>query len=206
MANDRIYFGAGIDWPLEQTAERAQLLESLGFDFLSTGEHVMQGSPHRPSTMVVPVLAAAAGATRRIRLLASVVLLPLYHPVLLAKLLAILDNVSAGRLIVGVGVGGEYPEEFEALGVPVEERGARADESLELLRRLWTGEPVTYEGRFWNVRGVALVPPPVQKPLPPIWVAGRRPAAMRRAARFGDGWYPHLYSPQRLQKSIEKIR
>ena len=203
---EAVYFGTRVSAHLDTTAQEARHLESLGYDFLSVGEHVMQGNPPRPSTMAIPVLGVAAGATERVRLVASVLLVPLYHPVLLAKLLSVLDRACGGRLVVGVGVGGEIPIEFQAVGVPVRERGRRADEALDILRRLWTQEHVTHNGRFYQFQDVTLSPPPAQKPHPPLWVAGRREPAMRRPARFGTGWYPHLYSPEQLRSSIERIK
>jgi alkanesulfonate monooxygenase SsuD/methylene tetrahydromethanopterin reductase-like flavin-dependent oxidoreductase (luciferase family) len=140
-----------------------------------------------------------------VRLVPSILLAPLYHPVMLAKLTATLDIASGGRLTLGVGVGGEYPVEFEAMGVPVQERGARMNEVLRLLKRLWTEEHVTNEGRFYPLNDVTLLPRPLQQPHPPIWVAGRREAAMRRAVRYGDGWLPYFYSPERYRDSVERI-
>jgi probable F420-dependent oxidoreductase len=156
--------------------------------------------------MTIPTLAVAAGATEKILLVSGVLLAPLYHPVMLAKLLAVLDRASGGRLIVGVGVGGEFPVEFQALGVPVGERGGRTNESLEIIRKLWTREEVDYQGRYYHLERVTLNPPPIQKPHPPVWVAGRREAAMKRAARYGDGWFPYVYSPEKLEKSINTIK
>jgi alkanesulfonate monooxygenase SsuD/methylene tetrahydromethanopterin reductase-like flavin-dependent oxidoreductase (luciferase family) len=95
--------------------------------------------------------------------------------------------------------------EFEAAGLNVRQRGSRTDESLDVLRRLWTGMPVTHSGRHFSIEDVTLSPRPTQQPHPPIWVAGRRDAAMRRAARYGDGWYPYFYSPERYRDSVEKI-
>ena len=107
---------------------------------------------------------------------------------------------------LGVGVGGEYAKEFEACGVPVEERGARTNESLALMKRLWTEDDVSFEGRFSTLSGVTLDPKPVQKPHPPIWISGRSDAAMRRAARQGTGWLPYMYTPEKLAESLQIIR
>ena len=110
-------------------------------------------------------------------------LLPVYPMVLAAKMAATLDLVSHGRFELGVGVGGEYPPEFAASGVPAAGRGARADEALAVLVRLLSGERVTAEGQFGSLRDLRLDPPPVQRPRPPLWVGGRKMPAMRRAAR-----------------------
>ncbi|HEY2108153.1 MAG TPA: LLM class flavin-dependent oxidoreductase, partial [Candidatus Binataceae bacterium] len=116
-----------------------------------------------------------------------------------------LDVVSGGRYHFGIGVGGEFPREFEAAGVPVNERGPRTNEALEVITRLWTEQKVTFSGRFSNFREVTIDPPPVQKPHPPIWVAGRQESAMKRAAKFAQGWLPYMYTPEQLASSIEKI-
>ena len=124
---------------------------------------------------------------------------------MLAKFASTLDVASGGRLTLGVGVGGEFPVEFEAAGLNVRRRGSRTNECLEVVRRLWTQDRVSFQGRHFQLEDVALNPPPAQQPHPPIWVAGRRDAAMRRAARYGDGWLPYFYSPQRYRDSVEKI-
>ena len=196
-----ILFGTGLRNP-DGVAEFARRAEDLGFDVLGCGEHVMF---HVPTANTFISLAVAAGATSRIRLLSAVVLLPLYPAALAAKMGAALDVASNGRYLFGVGVGGEFPKEFEACGVPVRERGARTNEALDVIRRLWTGREVSYAGRFNTLNEVSLDPMPVQSP-PPIWVAGRREAAMKRAARYGDGWLPYMYTPEQLAASAAKIR
>ena len=95
----------------------------------------------------------------------------------------------------GIGIGGEYPKEFEAMGVPVNERGPRANEILRLMKRLWTEESVTFSGRFYQMEDIGLEPHPVQKPHPPIYVGGRR-KSVRRTGLYGDGWIPYMYSPE----------
>ena len=196
-----ILFGTGLRSP-DGVAEFARRAEDLGFDVLGCGEHVMF---HVPTANTYVSLAAAAGATTRIRLLSAVVLLPLYPAALAAKMGAALDVVSGGRYLFGAGVGGEFPKEFEACGVPVRERGARTNEALDVIRRLWTERGVSYAGRFNTLNDFSIDPMPVQSP-PPIWVAGRRDAAMKRAARYGDGWLPYMYTPEQLAASADKIR
>ena len=188
--------------------EFAREAEDLGYQRLSLGEHLMDGNPPRPTVLSIPALAAAGGATSRIRLLAGVVLIPLYEPVMLAKLASTLDIVTGGRLEFGIGIGGQRDTyaEYDAVGIPVGERGRRADEILRLIMRLWTEAHVSFEGRYYRCRDVTLVPPPLQKPHPPIWVAGREEAAMRRAARYGDGWYPYLFTPRRFRESVGHVR
>lgn len=196
-----IQFGTGIR-TVTDVAAAARRIEALGFDIVSAGEHVMF---HGPIGNTYITLAVAAGATERVKLMSTIVLLPLYPAALAAKLGAALDNASAGRYMFGVGVGGEFPKEFEACGVPVGERGARANEALQVIRRLWSEDKVTFHGRFNTLNEVTLNPRPLQKPTPPIWVAGRKEAAMRRAALYGDGWIPYMYTPELLRESIATI-
>jgi probable F420-dependent oxidoreductase len=184
-------------------AEFARRAEALGYDYLGCGEHMMF---HGPIGNSLIGLSVAAGVTTRIKLMSSVVLLPLYNPVVLAKLTSVLDVASGGRFHMGIGIGGEFPKEFEACGIPVKQRGSRANEALEVITKLWTEQNVTFEGTYSRFAGVTLSPPPVQKPHPPIWVAGRKDPAMRRAARYGDGWLPYMYTPEMLHESVGKLR
>ena len=205
MAWPELHFGAVLGLGVEETAAEARWLEDLGYEYVGCGEHFMRGDPPGPSSAALPVLAVAAGATSRIRLVSSVALIPFYHPTVLAKLASTLDIASGGRLTLGVGVGGEFPVEFQAAGISAGQRGGRANECLEALIRLWTGGQVSYRGRYYTLDGVSIVPRATQRPHPPIWVAGRRDAAMARAARYGDGWLPYLYSPDRYRASVGKI-
>src|SRR3954470_838549 len=184
-------------------AAEARAAEGAGYDGVATGEHLFF---HGPVANGFVALAAAAGATSRIRLLSSLTVLPLYPAALAAKLATTLDQVSGGRFDMGVGVGGEYPPEFEAAGVDVTERGARTDESLTLMRSLWQGEAVDFDGRFTRVPGLTLSPGPAQPGGPPIWLGGRRPAAIRRAGRFADVWMPYMYTPEQLASSLAEVR
>ena len=199
--DDSIEFGISVRllWGAKEEAQRA---EALGYDYLLTGEHVMF---HTPTANNMVSLAAAAGATERIRLMSGIVLVPLYPAALLAKQVAVLDVVSNGRFSLGIGVGGEFPKEFDAVGVPVKERGARTDEALEVIHRLLTEKDVHFDGRFTQLDGVSISPRGVQEPRVPFWVAGRKDVAMRRAARHGDGWLPYMYTPEMLAASMEKI-
>ncbi len=184
-------------------AAEARAAEEAGYDGVATGEHLFF---HGPVTNGFISLAAAAGATSRIRLLSSLTVLPLYPAALAAKFATTLDQVSGGRFDLGVGVGGEHPPEFVAAGVDVTERGARADEALDLLRALWAGGPVDLTGRFSTVPGLTLDPGPVQPGGPPIWLGGRRPPAIRRAGRHADVWMPYMYTPEQLAKSLAEVR
>jgi alkanesulfonate monooxygenase SsuD/methylene tetrahydromethanopterin reductase-like flavin-dependent oxidoreductase (luciferase family) len=192
----------GLVLGLDTPARDAALAESLGYDFAAAGEHVFFRSP---ATNAFVALGAAAAATSRIRLLSSVTLLPLYPVGLAAKLAAALDRVSGGRFELGVGIGGEFPEEFEACGVDVRQRGRRTDEALTVLLPLLRGETVTHDGQFARLQGLALAPPPVQASIR-VWVAGRREPAQRRAARFGDVWLPYMCTPEMVADGLGRIR
>jgi probable F420-dependent oxidoreductase len=209
MTTPRLTFGCNLGaegyWDVAGFARR---VEELGFDRVTIGEHVMDGNPPRPTLLGIPAMAAAAGATHTLRVMTGIVIAPLYHPVLLAKLIATLDVVSQGRLEFGIGISGqrETRMEFDALEIPVRTRGRRTDEMVQVMKRLWAEEHVTHHGRFFNFEDVTLLPHPAQQPHPPIWVAGRSEAAMRRAALLGDGWYPYLFTVRRLRSSNETVR
>ncbi|MBP1688298.1 MAG: luciferase family protein [Deltaproteobacteria bacterium] len=196
---DRLQFGVSI------TVDRKRVREmsALPIDSMWVGGHV--ASPNGVQEVMVG-LARLVELTDRIMIGSSILLLPLYPPAIVAKQVAELDRASGGRLALGVGIGGEYPMEFDACQVPVKERGARTNEAIPLLRRLWTGEEVTHEGRFYPMHNVRIFPAPHQDGGPPLIVAGRQPAAMRRAARLGDGWMPYLYSPRRYAESVATIQ
>jgi alkanesulfonate monooxygenase SsuD/methylene tetrahydromethanopterin reductase-like flavin-dependent oxidoreductase (luciferase family) len=191
----------GLVAPSDPTAVRE--LEDLGAASLWVGGHVASPNP-TPEAMVW--LARLVEQSDRAVVGTAVLLLPLYAPALVAKQVADLDRAADGRIALGIGVGGEYPSDFEACGVPIEERGSRTNEAISLLRAFWSGEPVTHHGAHWHFDGVRIHPPPTQPGGPPIIVSGRQPVAMRRAARLGDGWIPYLYSPERYARSVATIR
>ncbi len=204
-AGERITFGvAALPEPERQWLAAA---ERLPIESVWQGGHVL---PRHPTGEAITRLALMAAWTERVRVGSAVLLLPLYHPVIVAKQLIDLHARTGGRIAVGVGVGGEFAHEFEAVGVPMAERGARTDESMDLLRALWKGGPVTHHGRFFALDGVELVPVGVDAsrrlPSPPLLVSGRKGAAMRRAARRGDGWMPYLMSPGAYARSVATIR
>jgi probable F420-dependent oxidoreductase len=199
--NESIEFGISMTL-LRGAKDEARQAEHLGYDYLLTGEHVMF---HTPVGNTLVSLAAAAGATERIKLMSGIALVPLYPAALLAKQVAVLDAVSDGRFSLGIGVGGEFPKEFDAVGVPVKERGARTDEALEVIHRLLTEKDVHFDGRYTQLAGVSISPRGVQKPRVPFWVAGRKDVAMRRAARHAEGWLPYMYTPEMLAESMTKI-
>lgn len=150
-------------------------------------------------------IAFLAGCTKRLKLLTSVMVVPHRHPVLAAKMLATADVLSGGRVIVGAGVGW-MKEEFEAVGAPAfAERGRVSDEYLAAMKELWTNEDPVFEGAHVRFRDIVFEPKPVQKPHPPIWIGGESAVALRRTARFGDGWYPASNNPQRRLDTPERF-
>lgn len=183
--------------------EEVSRMEDLGYDSVWTSEHIFF---YFPTFDALTALAAMAARTTRIQLGTAVMLLPLRPAALAAKEVASVDIISGGRVILGVGVGGEYPPEFEAVGVPVNERGARMDEAIRVLKLLYTQDNVRFDGRFTKLNGVTLMPKPKQAGGPPIWVAGRSEAAMRRAGRLADGYVPYLFSPERFRDGLAKVR
>lgn len=207
MTKDRIVLGAAaIPEP-----ERAWLaaVEQLPIDSVWQGGHVLP-----PSATGEPItrLALLTAWTERVRVGTAVLVLPLYNPVVVAKQLVDLDARSGGRVTVGVGAGGEFVKEFEAVGVPLNERGSRTNEGIEVLEKLWSGQSVSHHGRHFAFDDVQLhvvrAPGAAEPRLggPPIVVCGRKEPAMRRAARFGRGWMPYLLSPNAYQRSVDTIR
>lgn len=186
-------------WEPEQITQ----VEDHGFDILTTGEHIVF---FRPILDTVTVLAYAAAVTKRIKLIPSTLILPLRHPTMMAKELTSLDILSKGRLVASVGIGGDYPREFHACGISMKERGVRANEGIEIMRKYWSGERFDYQGKIFQLEDVDMLPPPYQKGGPPLWVCGRSDPAMRRAARLGDGWQPYMYTPDLLKDSVSKVR
>lgn len=208
MPHDRILLGAAA-LP-EPDRDWLAAVEALPIESVWHGGHVL---PRTGTGEVITRLTLLGAWTERVRIGAAVLVLPLYHPVVVAKQLADIDARSGGRLTVGIGVGGEFPIEFDAVGVPVAERGPRTDESIDLLRALWSGETVAHHGEFFELDGVRLQPvayPDVnpsrmQSGGPPILVSGRKAPAMRRAARRGDGWMPYLVSADAYARSVAAI-
>lgn len=169
----------------DETLRECEQAEAAGFDSVWLGEHHNNPILH-PAPLIG--LAAIASRTRRVNLGTGVLLLPLYHPMTVAEEGAMVDMISGGRLILGIGAG-YAPEEFAAFGTSLQERGSRMDEAAELLLRLWTEEKVTHRGRHFQVTDATVAPRPVQRPRPPIWFGAWAGAAIRRAARLGDAWF-----------------
>jgi probable F420-dependent oxidoreductase len=178
----------------------AQLAEELGFDAVWVGDHLACPAPGLDAPSC---LAAAAAVTSQISLGFSVMLLGLRQPAWAAKQLTTIDALSGGRLLLGVGVGGEFPGEFAAAGVPVHQRGARLDDALHVIGDLVTGHAVDYEGRTLTVDSPALEPSMAAPP--PIYVGGRGEAALKRAVRFGDVWLPMWLTPDKLGRRSDEL-
>src|ERR1700744_43366 len=189
--------GSGQPMPI---VPAARLAEELGFRAPWGGEHLACPAPalDAPSCR-----AAAAAVTDQIRLGLSVMLLGLRQPAWAAKILATIDPLSSGRLLLGVGVGGEFPVEFEAAGVPVRQRGARLDDALHVIRDLLAGRPVHYEGRAITVTAPSLQP--AMATPPPIYIGGRGEAALHRAARHGDMWLPMWLTPAKVADRTQQL-
>jgi probable F420-dependent oxidoreductase len=179
----------------EETLRECERAEAAGFDSIWLGEH-----HNNPVLYPAPLigLAAVASRTRSIRLGTGVLLLPLYHPMMVAEEAAMVDMISGGRLILGLGAG-YAPEEFAAFGVSLKERGDRLEESARLLHRLWTEENVTHRGKYYQLDNATVAPRPLQRPRPPIWFGAWVEPALRRAARLGNAW---LVGPSANLKEI----
>ncbi len=193
----------GENFSMAEGLETAAAVEEMGFDSLWLVESVGSGT-----TLLEPLvtLAVFATRTRKVSLGPAVVILPLRNPVGLAHAGATLDMLSNGRFALGIGVGERSPQPFEAYGVPVKERGSRCEEALEIIKRLWTEETVSYEGRYWSLDDYGLGLKPVQKPHPPIWFAGARAeSVVKRAARLGDAIYPTRTTPSELAGIFQRL-
>lgn len=180
--------------------EGARLAEELGFAAGWTPDHIACPAPGLDSMVT---LAATAAVTERLALGVSVMVLGLRAPAWSAKQIASVDALAPGRVRLGVGVGGEFPQEFEASGVPISRRGALLDDALAVLPDLLTGQPVQYEGRAVSVRAPALEP--AMAAPPPIYVGGRGEASMRRTARAGDVWLPMWLSPGKVAERSAQL-
>jgi probable F420-dependent oxidoreductase len=220
-------FGLSPKYGFDFLGRYARAAERLGFESIWLPEHVAffssyesvypyppePGSDEEPQLPVGdrpaifdPLLAAQAVAmhTSDVRVGTAVALVALRHPLLWARQLATLDHASDGRFELGVGVGW-MREEFDALGVPFSRRGAVTDEYLDVLRRLWTEDETTYAGQHVRLHGVLSFPKPVQRPGPPIHIGGESDGALRRVARYGDGWYGWNMTPAELDGHLRRL-
>jgi probable F420-dependent oxidoreductase len=188
---------------IDELVELVRLVDDCGYDSLWVGDHIAFAV-----SILDPLLqlAQAAVVSRRLLLGTNVYLLPLRHPGPVAKQVASLDHLCEGRLIFGVGVGGEFPKEFAVAGVPLAERGGRLSAAISLLRELWSGEPVSYSGKYFGEFSEVVMQPPARQPAgPPIWCGGRADAALARAGRLADGWISYVVTPDQYRAALAKI-
>ena len=187
---------------IDELVDHVERVDRCGYDSAWLGDHISFAIP-----ILDPLLqlAQAAVASRRLLLGTGVYLLPLRHPGPVAKEISTLDHLTEGRLIFGVGVGGEFPREYELAGVPIGERGARLSEAITVLRKLWTGESVSHTGKFYSFPELRMLPPARQPGGPPIWCAGRSPAALRRTGRLADGYLSYVVTPQMFRDNLATI-
>ena len=218
-----VKFGVDLPTDPDELIALAARVENLGFHSLWVADHIVipwtvDVSTHQEEAEVkfgdktktdlldpILTLTYMSTVTTHIRLGLSILVIPYRDPIITSKLLATLDLLSRGRLIVGAGIGW-MREEFEALDVPYEERGAITDEYLSLMRELWTSDNPTFVGKYRSIANVAFLPKPLQKPHPPVWVGGNGVAAMRRAVRLGQGWMPNYLSPDELAPKLNRLR
>jgi probable F420-dependent oxidoreductase len=191
---------------IKTTAVRA---EALGYDSVWVSDHVVV--PHANVDYLgegiydpLVTLAVAAGATSRVRLGTTVLIIPYRNPVVTAKMVSSLDALSGGRVVLGIGAGW-MAAESAMLGVPFAERGAMTDEYLAAMQELWTARAPKFSGKYTQFSGLFFEPKPVKKPHPPIWVGGHSKAALRRAARVGAAWHPINRSPAELRAGRAEI-
>ena len=210
------FFGinTGVFSTREAITQVAKTAEDAGYESLWTGEHVVLVDPQSGSSPVPPetnmvdtvaTLAFLAGITERIKLGSGIILLAQRNPVILAKELAGIDVLSDGRLLFGVGVG-YVKEEFDVIGIPYEERGARVTEHIEAIRTLWSQDKPNFQGQFTQISGVQSNPRPVQAPHPPIIIGGMSPPAYRRAVKQGNGWYGFFEDLETTAASIAGLK
>jgi probable F420-dependent oxidoreductase len=197
----------------EAAARVARAAEAAGFDSVWTGEHVVLPDPQAPPSPAPPgtpmldpavALAFLAAHTETIRLATGIVILPQRNPLVLAKEMASVDVMSGGRLTLGVAAGYLH-QEFAALGIPFEDRGARTDEYIEVIRTLWTEEKPAFDGKFVSFSGIDAQPRPVQKPHPPLVIGGHSAPALRRAVRRGNGWYGFALDVEATRRVLEGL-
>ena len=201
MLRGQYPFGVDMAHMAEELLEQARLADRLGYDSITKGSHY--STPDYQALQQIPLLARLSGEVKRARLNAGIIILPLHKPLDLAEQLATLDILSNGRLIFGVGIG--YREvEFNAFGTTQKERGARANENLIAIKRLWSEDSVVMKGTHFELDNAVCWPKPIQKPNPPIWIGANANIAISRAAEFGDCWYinPHT-TIETLAKQVD---
>jgi probable F420-dependent oxidoreductase len=191
--------------------DMASRADELGFDSVWVHDHVFNAGHvldrigGRPYYEPMTFLSFVAARTRRVRLGTSVLVLPYHNPVRLAKAAATLDVLCGGRLVMGVGVG-LIEKEMQAMGTPFTERGAYTDEAIAVMRALWSSDEPRFAGKYYRFEGMKFSPRPLQTPSIPLLIGGVSRAAIRRAARLGDGWQPLGLSPEALAQGIATLR
>ncbi|MDX1513486.1 MAG: TIGR03619 family F420-dependent LLM class oxidoreductase [Gammaproteobacteria bacterium] len=181
-------------------------MEELGFESLWVWDHILLGvDPHFPIIDSLTLLTAVAARTSRIRIGTGVLILPLRNPLVLAKQIAGIDQVSGGRFILGTAAGW-YKREFDAVGIPFNKRGKLMDQNLEIMTRLWEEDMVTLEQSPYNLQNAVMFPKPAQRPRPPILIGGYVDRVLKRAGVTGDGWLTYFYKPDSFVKSWAKVR
>jgi probable F420-dependent oxidoreductase len=200
----RVRFGVMASATDRESARRTvDSLAGWGYEVIWTGDHVAFTGPINDPLVQLTYMSALRP---ELTYGTSVYLLPLRHPTTVAKVVATLDRLmAAGHFVFGVGVGGEFPPEYEACGVPVKERGGRATEAIGLMKRLWTEDRVEHRGKYFSFGEIRMQPKPATPGGPPIWIGGRSHGALRRAARVGDGWMPYVVTPKRYAEGLEFI-
>lgn len=195
----------------QQVVAFGPMAEDLGYDsvwvmdhLLNTG-YIRERLDDKPYYHPLATLSYLAATTKRVALATSVLVLPYHNPVELAKYAATLDQLSGGRVILGVGVGA-MTEEFEALGIPFRQRGALTNECIAVMKELWTSPDPTYDSQRWSFTDLKFAPKPLQKPHMPLWIGGSSPGALRRAATMGDGWHPTGMSPEAFSAARQEVR
>jgi len=199
---------------VQKVIAAAEAAEALGYSTVWVIDHIifpakLEGgyafNPLDPILEPMTVLAALAMKTTRVKLGTAVLILPYRHPIYTAKVLSTVDVLSGGRLVVGVGAGW-LEQEFTALGQSIAERGSRTNETIDILKALWTEDLPSYSGKHFQFSNIKFVPQPVQKPRPPILVGGMTKGALQRVAKRGDGWVAMAKSPEDLQAPLEALR
>jgi len=200
----RVRFGVMAGAPDREHAQSAaDAIARWGYEVVWCGDHVAFTGPISDPLLQLTYMSALHP---ELTYGTSIYLLPLRHPTPVAKMVATLDRLmGAGHFIFGIGVGGEFPPEFEACGVPVKQRGGRANEAIGVIKRLWSEPVVEHRGRYFSFGPIRMEPKPATPGGPPIWVGGRAEAALKRAARYGDGWMPYVLTPKRISEGLEFI-
>lgn len=190
--------------------ELATRAEMLGFDSIWISDHVVLPTRYQNRFSKVlydpfVLLASIAAKTKEILLGTSVIIAPYRNAIVVAKMVSTIDVLSDGRVIFGLGPGW-MEEEFDLLGIPFNERGARTDECIKVFKELWQKDEPRFEGEFCSFSNIKFYPKPIQEPHPPIWIGGISKKAIARAVELGDGWHPAWLSPDQMEENIRDLK